>query len=187
MPRLFFALWPEDDVRAAVAAVADELRLDTGRKVPAANYHVTLAFLGEVDHTAAATAQAIGAAIHGSSFTMTLNTFGWWRKPAVAWIAPADPPASLVDLAQTLGNALRAAGLPVETKAYRPHLTLARKVTARPALEHDFEVRWPIGALHLIESRAGASGVRYEPVAHWPWSPASGCDMKHLCDNASRQ
>ena len=186
MPRLFFALWPDDDARAAVAVVADALRLVAGHKVPAANYHLTLAFLGEVDHAAAATAQAIGAAIHGASFTMSLNTFGWWRKPAVAWIAPSDPLAPLVDLAQTLGNALRVAGIPVEAKAYRPHLTLARKVTARPVLEHEFEVRWSIGALHLIESRAGAAGVRYEPIAHWPWRPDSGCDVKQLCDNTSR-
>lgn len=171
MSRLFFALWPDDDVRAAISAVADDLRLGTGRKVPAANYHVTLAFLGEIDHAAATTAQAIGAAIHGSSFTMTLNTFGWWRKPAVAWIAPADPPAPLVDLAEILGNALRAAGLTVDAKVYRPHLTLARKVTARPVLEREFEVRWPISTLHLIESRAGAAGARYEPIARWSWRP----------------
>ncbi|MCC6203287.1 MAG: RNA 2',3'-cyclic phosphodiesterase [Gammaproteobacteria bacterium] len=169
MPRLFFALWPDDEVRAAVAEVANEVRLASGRRVPAANYHVTLAFLGDVDDDITAAALALGETIAGTPFTFTLDRLGWWRGPAVAWFAPGEPPSPLVDLARVLGAALRRVGLPAESGSYRPHLTVARKVAAPPRLDHAFAVHWRVAAMALVASRAGPDGSRYEPVATWRW------------------
>ena len=46
--RLFFALWPTDEVRAALAQAVDASALlrDAGRRVAPAKYHITLHFLG---------------------------------------------------------------------------------------------------------------------------------------------
>ena len=47
--RVFFALWPDADARVALAALAREIAARTkGRAPPAANLHMTLAFIGEV-------------------------------------------------------------------------------------------------------------------------------------------
>ncbi|MDH5265059.1 MAG: RNA 2',3'-cyclic phosphodiesterase, partial [Betaproteobacteria bacterium] len=50
MARLFFALWPDAAARAALADLARATaNRYGGRAVPAANLHLTLVFLGEVD------------------------------------------------------------------------------------------------------------------------------------------
>jgi len=46
--RLFFALWPDDATRRALAACASAVVAQTGgREVAAGNLHLTLAFIGE--------------------------------------------------------------------------------------------------------------------------------------------
>ena len=48
--RLFFALWPDDDTRHALARLAKtRLPSGSGRLVAAQNIHLTVAFLGAVD------------------------------------------------------------------------------------------------------------------------------------------
>ena len=47
--RLFFALWPDDEVREQIAADAGRtIERSDGRTVPPSNYHITLTFLGSV-------------------------------------------------------------------------------------------------------------------------------------------
>jgi 2'-5' RNA ligase len=47
--RLFFALSPDEDVAQQFAAAASLLKVEgRGRLVSARNYHMTLAFIGEV-------------------------------------------------------------------------------------------------------------------------------------------
>lgn len=49
-PRLFFALWPPDDLRQRLDEQAHQFPVEgRARRVPARNLHVTLAFIGEVD------------------------------------------------------------------------------------------------------------------------------------------
>ena len=56
--RLFFALWPDDAVRARLDQAGEELLGKRVKRVPAANLHLTLAFAGAV---------TAGAPVSGSS------------------------------------------------------------------------------------------------------------------------
>jgi 2'-5' RNA ligase len=48
--RLFFALWPDDAVRARLTGVVDSLRRTvSGKWVKPDNLHITLAFLGDIE------------------------------------------------------------------------------------------------------------------------------------------
>ena len=50
MARLFFALWPDEPARGRLAPLAAEVAAQaSGKPVPIAKLHLTLAFLGEVD------------------------------------------------------------------------------------------------------------------------------------------
>ncbi len=46
--RLFFALWPSEEVRAGLAEVMASLDVRGGKPVAAENLHITLLFLGSV-------------------------------------------------------------------------------------------------------------------------------------------
>ena len=59
--RMFFALWPDALTRAQVANAAAVLRLTSAaRPVPQQNYHLTLAFVGEVPSSRLAVLRQIG-------------------------------------------------------------------------------------------------------------------------------
>ena len=65
-------------------------------------------------------------------------------------------------------RALRAAGFATEARAFRPHLTLARRCT-RPADPDDAaSTSWAVESLALVTSTPAPGGSRYETIAVWP-------------------
>ena len=102
--RLFFALWPTDEIRAALTeASRPALRACAGRPVPQLNYHVTLAFLGQGDEPLVRFDRlAQMAADAPPCFELVLNCFGHWRGPRVLWIGPHRCPAGLTGLVAQL-------------------------------------------------------------------------------------
>lgn len=179
--KLFFALWPTDELRAAlVAASRSALRVCGGRAVPARHYHVTLAFLGEqpvewTDRLAAL------ASVAPPDFELVLDHFGHWRGPRVLWIGPRRCPAGLVSLAAQIRAQLESLGISYDRRDFRPHLTLARKVTTLPELEAPVPVHWLVRAFVLVESVATPDGPVYEVIRRFSpgsLSPGSRHDPK---------
>jgi 2'-5' RNA ligase len=167
MPRLFYALWPDAETRQQIAGIAERVKIRRGRRIPPANLHITLAFLGNVDDAALANALAVGGELEGNGFQLTLERCGWYARSRVAWLAPLEAPAALLTLVADLRHALAEARLPVEPRAYAPHLTIARDVPARPLLGEPFQVHWPVKDFALIESVTGDGPARYRPLHAW--------------------
>lgn len=166
MSRLFFALWPDDAVRARLDAARRALTVP-GRPVPARNLHLTLVFLGDV---AAAPVEAldIRAATAGiAPFALTLDRFGSFPRARVAWLAPSTPPPVLLRLADAIATACRAAGLTPDTRPYQPHLTIARSTDA-VADAAIAPQAWPVSDFCLVESARDADGSAYTVRARWP-------------------
>jgi 2'-5' RNA ligase len=90
--RLFFAVTPDEGARQSLMALAADVASVTGGRAPrAANLHLTVAFLGEVDQQRVADVEAIGAAsaIVSGPFVITFDRVGLFRDAGVAWIAPS--------------------------------------------------------------------------------------------------
>ena len=102
MPRLFFALWPDYTTREKLAAVADRLAPDCGRKVSKQNLHITLAFLGNVEDSCLHGLLAGVAGIHADNFSLRLDTIGCWKRPRLLWLAPSTIPAAVSRLVSTV-------------------------------------------------------------------------------------
>jgi 2'-5' RNA ligase len=168
--RLFFALWPDAALRAAVAArVAALLPAGLGRPQRPDQLHVTLVFLGAVAEPKLVEVHGVAARVTGAPFAVDFDRLEYWRKPRVLALCASVVPPPLEALVAQLRGELAARQLPTESRPYVPHLTLARKITRyEPPAGAVEPLRWPAAAITLVESRSLASGSHYEPLASWP-------------------
>lgn len=139
------------------------------KTVPAANFHITLCFLGNINsrqHEAIITALGNIAAV---PFEVTLDTTAYWQGPNILLAAPSAPPAGLMELAASVNSAARQADIEVERRDYRPHVTLIRNTKADyPPPLFAPQITCKFSHFHLFESVSTPSGVRY-PIRHsWP-------------------
>jgi len=162
--RLFFALWPSAETRAALTeACRPALRACAGRPVLPHNYHVTLAFLGDSDEPVERfDSLAAMASDSPPGFELVLDRFGHW--PRVLWIGLHRCPAGLTGLVAQLRAGLDGLGLVYDRRDFSAHLTLARKVTVLPELQEPVPVHWPVNDFVLVESTATPEGSVYEVV-----------------------
>jgi 2'-5' RNA ligase len=165
---LFFALWPDDAVRSAlVAACGAALAVARGRAVPATNLHLTLEFLGPVAETALGDLAELGGAIALPDEVLVLDRLEWWRRAALLVAAPGAPGAGLLAMQAQLRQALSGRGFRVDSRPFRPHVTLARELAQAPPPAPPAAVAWPVGELALVESVPAPDGSRYTPLARW--------------------
>lgn len=159
--RLFIALWPDADVRAALHAVSTQWRWQPGAApVPADRLHLTLHFLGDVPRERIAALRA-ALAVPVTPCVLTLDRAALWRG-GVAVLEPITVPAPLVELHLALGTALRLLGVAIETRPWRPHVTLARR--ARADVPRIAPLAWPVRGHALVESRLQPR-PRYEVIS----------------------
>ncbi|MFN3370710.1 MAG: RNA 2',3'-cyclic phosphodiesterase [Sphingomonadaceae bacterium] len=177
--RLFVALRPPADVRAALLALSGGI--EGARWQTDDQLHLTLAFIGEVDRHGAEAAHEALLAVKGGALDLALGgpgTFDAGRPDRIAtlWVA-VEPAEALGRLAAAVRHALRRTGLAPEARRFVPHITLARfgaggaprealagwlgSVSVPPA-------RWRAEAFHLVESRLGRAGAHYQPLHRYP-------------------
>ncbi len=166
--RLFFALWPDDALRQRLVWYRDTLGADGGRRVAAENLHLTLAFLGRTDMRQRACVEAMAGAIQCPAFELQLNRSGYWPRPRVLWIAPAEMPGALIRLAADLHAGAGDCGLKLDAGPYRAHVTLMRKLAQPPPRHANCPpLSWPLDRFVLVRSRRLPQGVKYEVLRAW--------------------
>jgi 2'-5' RNA ligase len=174
--RLFFALWPGDDQRAAlVALTGPAIAPIAGKPVQPANLHVTLAFLGSVPGRGFADLVAVGGEAGHPAVELAFRRLEYWPKPRVVVAVPARVPPAGRQIVERLWTELEALGFEREHRPWKPHLTLVRHVRQVPP--PGFGPTLPATAangaatgwqLALVESSTHPEGVRYRPLATWP-------------------
>ncbi len=172
--RLFFALWPDEELRLRLAELLESggFRSAAGRAVAAENLHVTLRYLGAISPAQQECAERVAAAIRAEGFSITLNRVGYWAGPRVAWLGTDSIPAPLQRLVAELESGLQGCGLPPETRPYRPHLTILRRARPGGLPRHIEPLPWRLEDFVLVRSIAVPGGVSYETVSRWPLGQA---------------
>ena len=164
---LFFALWPDARAAEDLARLATDLApaLD-GKPVPREKIHLTLAFLGNPAADAEERAIAAGDAVLGDGFDLALDHVGSFRGAKAAWAGIAAPPAGLLQLHAALRSQLEARMLPLDERAFAPHLTLVRKIARRlPRTALPGAIEWNVEGFALVRSAPGTGS--YSTVAAW--------------------
>ena len=167
--RIFFALWPDDALRQQIAQhVWPVFNHPQGRKVPRQNWHMTLAFLGNVSEDEFACAQTQANNVDTKSFELVLDVIGHWSRPRVAWLGCEKKPAAIDELVNILNEQLAICGYTPEYKTFRPHMTLMRKVTRRPKSFTFQPITWQCHEFVLVESQLDHTGSVYKIIQRWP-------------------
>lgn len=123
--RLFAAIRFSPAVEEALWAAVGDLRCrGAGTFTRRENLHLTLAFIGETDRLAEV--KAALAALAGSG-PVSLEAGGPLGRFGDLWWAGIRGGPALEALAGAAQTALRAAGFPIERRAWRPHVTLVRR------------------------------------------------------------
>jgi 2'-5' RNA ligase len=87
MPRLFFALLPNDDTKKALQQLSTTLPLSTWQRTRAENWHIT----GNVN--AATVPKIINATmpISTQAFTLVFDQLEFWRKKGIVCLTCSEP------------------------------------------------------------------------------------------------
>lgn len=168
--RAFIALDIPQALREDVAALARQLKTSVrGRFVSRENYHVTIAFLGDVIERDLAEAMTVldEAASRFDPVELAPDGLGKFGRAndATLWLGFTQDPA-LMELAPFVREGLDDAGVNYDSKHFLPHLTLAR----RAALDSGTLPMLPFPApahadeLTLFKSTLTGDGAIYEPV-----------------------
>ncbi|GAA5215927.1 RNA 2',3'-cyclic phosphodiesterase [Corallincola platygyrae] len=166
--RLFLGLGFNTEAKNQIAENQRSLAI-AGRPVAAANFHQTLVFLGQVSEEQQSQLVERVNEIENPAFAITYNRFGYWRKPQILFLAPTSMPEELSKLVEQLQQAVIGAGLPIEERPYRPHITLVRKVTRQPqTLPAPIAFSTQFQQFTLYHSASSADGVCYLPLQTWP-------------------
>lgn len=175
--RAFLGLPLPDALAGPLSDLAQEVPV--GRPVAHENLHLTLAFLGEQPEARLATlATEISTAdLPGASLAPGgLELMGGERVLAVVMTGPEALHARLM-------RKVREAGIELERRRFRPHVTLAR-LPRRLSREEEERLAGflsrgapplptaPAEELALYRSQLGPEGARYDILAAWPLGPA---------------
>jgi RNA 2',3'-cyclic 3'-phosphodiesterase len=184
--RLFVAIAPPPGVLDELDALAAPLRTARGdlRWTSRDAWHVTLAFLGEVDETALAglLPRLEGAVRRHPEIRLAFagaGAFPAQERANVLWSGLSGDERALANLAASVAAGASGAGAtpPDKGRRFQPHLTLARcrlpaDVSGIVATLAGYRGQaWSVDRIHLVRSHLGAPGQpRYSTVAWWPLS-----------------
>lgn len=168
MPRLFTGIGLPPDVATRLSFRRGGL--PGARWIEPADYHVTLCFLGEIDDALARDAVELLSLVGQPPFTLAITGFGAFggAKPrSVHAVVAPDPP--LMALQATQERLLRRAGVDLEHRQFRPHVTLARlraeagaaRTAEWLALNPDDGLTFTVDHFVLYSSRHSTGGGPY--------------------------
>jgi len=185
--RLFAAAFPSDEAIADLDAAVAPLRSTwtTLRWTPAATWHLTHAFFGDVpeERVPELADRLARAARRHPVVQLRFAGSGGFSRPAratVLYAGVSGPLTQLGELADSCAAAGRVIGLVREQRTYRPHLTLARAKGRAPVDVRDLVAElygyagptWTASEIVLMRSHLGPP-LRHEPLGSWPLTGAA--------------
>jgi 2'-5' RNA ligase len=149
--RLFVSLRPSRQAVSHLAAA-----LSTRRTSEPEQWHITLAFLGEVKSPDSLYGGLREAAARTPPFELRLAGSGAFTGARAVWAGVAGDLDGLGALASEVQQACRTAGVPLERRRFRPHLTIGKTGRIDPALLGQYDgPPWRVHEVELVHSVLG--------------------------------
>lgn len=187
-PRTFYAVTTGHDYQSMLSRWLEPVRVDQRYRefkwIPPVNYHMTLAFLGNVTESQLIELELITrqCAKAIDNFSLLFNKLNYFPNPARAKVLALIPGAGqeggepLSSLHHCLHKALLPLGLALRQGPLRPHLSVARVKSSAQAVspleqsQHPHTFCTPLLAdnLTLLCSEQTPDGSRYSPIFSQP-------------------
>lgn len=166
--RIFFACWPTPTIKEAIYNHSETILIPNGRRIQADNLHLTLAFVGNIDAAQLDDYMNAARSLPAACFTLNMQGYGHFQWPKVFYLRVETLPNALTDLVQNLNARLEPLGFQPEQRAYKPHVSLFRKVNTQPKVASAFTVEWYIDRFYLAESIYGPGHAIYQRLEEYP-------------------
>ena len=177
--RLFVAIALPQEVKESIATLRGGI--PDARWIAAENFHVTLAFIGDVqtpDMLDIST--ALGKLDHPAFYLdiEDVGVFGSSKRPRILWAGIRNQ-ETLTLLHQKIVTAIDSAGIKIEDRRFRPHITLARvhkspyeKVRSYLTDHALFrEKPVPVNSFSLFSSHLASTGALYNEEVIFDLAP----------------
>ena len=174
MFRLFVGIDPPDSIKLSLTGLMGNIA--GARWQSFEQLHITLRFIGEVDHHIANDVVAALASLHHPKFEAQVRGTGSFDKRGrlhTLW-AGVDPEAHLRTLHNKVDQSLRHVGMKPDSRQFRPHITLARLNSLTGPLHGFLETNgglmlppFVVGAVCLYESQLTSAGPAYTIVERY--------------------
>lgn len=146
------------------------------------DYHITLKFLGDTPDAKIVdiTQQLQAIAVQCPSYSLSLGdlgAFGPPQSPQILWAGLQGDVDSLTRMQQRIEQQLTTIGFPVEERAFRPHLTIARRYAGKqpfnrqllPTIQKTEQIRLPWSEQKIVLYRSHLNrSPMYEAIARFP-------------------
>jgi len=175
--RVFVALPIPDVVRSRFALL--QVLLPLPRQVPPENFHLTLAFLGEVARPALEELDTALGMVSVPRFELRPERLGIFGGTRPRSVHVGFAPEPLLDrLSGKVAQAARRCGIAVESRRFLPHVTLARfrpEEADQARLERAVAGAGPLGipafdvdSFVLYRSHLRHDGAQYDELVRYP-------------------
>ena len=175
--RCFVAIEIPSTIRDKLAQIQDILRkhIRHASWVNPKNFHLTLKFLGEVEHTQLDTVEVAIRRVAMDHFPFSvrfggIGAFPNLTRPRVVWCGVKVGAAEICEFAQKINVELDRCGYPRDERAASPHLTIARikeRIDLRPFTDtfHEYEeidgASMTVHEITLVRSQLQLTGAVY--------------------------
>ncbi len=148
--------------------------------------HLTLRFLGPLGHEALSRVEGAAEAVIGlPPVPLCIDRLGHFPRSGILWAGTSVSGAGLLGLVARFDEALGAQGFTPETRPFRAHITLARRVRRPPPAAWGHPVPWIARELVLAAGQEGQV-PRYRVRRSWPLTGPfdEPLDPRALCAEA---
>jgi len=176
MPRLFFGLEIPAHIKARLLKVRAEV--PGARWQSAEQMHITLLFLGDVEEERLPAVCEAARHIPMAPFELSVTGLGCFGQPCAPrnlW-AGVQPVAPVASLHSVIKGQMESLGFTMESRAFRPHITLSRfrrhpgSVEGLLAEYGGMEFgSFQVEEFVLFESEPGAGGSVYTVIERFPY------------------
>lgn len=163
--RIFFGLWPDPRQRERLRdLIGPAIREIEGRAVDRRDWHVTLAFIGDLDVRFIPGLMEAARQVSMEPFRLRLDRLEFWPRPKIAAVVPPRVPPDMEALVERLNGLMMDVGVEPQERVYRPHITVVRNARQFEPIKlpQSAEIEW--SRFELLESVSELGRTMYRPL-----------------------